>query len=202
MSEITIEDKKVKTPKFRVSYPNVFKAKAMNEDDEAKYSVTMLFDKDQDLSDFEDAIAAAAKEKWGNKLPKKFKSPIRDGDEESDDENYEDKYFIRASSKKKPQIIDLDHEPVVDEEGFYPGCYARATIIAFAYEVNGNKGVSFALQNIQKLDDGEAFSGKRSAEDDFADDYREKKKGKKSSSKKSSKKSRDDDDDEDDDLGF
>jgi hypothetical protein len=53
------------------------------------------------------------------------------------------------------------------KDEFYAGCFARATIRAFAYDKNGNKGVSFALQNVQKLKNGEPFGSKRKAEDDF-----------------------------------
>lgn len=196
-SEITIEDKKVKTKMFRVSYPNCHKAKAMEEDGEPKYSITMLFDKDTNLKAMKKAVEMATKEKWGDKIPKKLRSPFRDGDEEKpDDENYENKIFISASSKKKPQVVDGDLEPVTEED-FYAGCYARATLIAFGYEVKGNKGVAFALQNVQKLEEGEALSKKRSAEEDFADDdYKDSKK------KKSKSKKKDDDDDDDDGPGF
>jgi len=37
---------------------------------------------------------------------------------------------------------------------------------AFAYE-NKSKGIAFGLQNIQKLGDGEPFSGRVKAADDF-----------------------------------
>lgn len=195
--EITIEDKKVKTKMFRVSYPNCHKAKAMEEDGEPKFGLTMLFDEDTNLSAMKKAAKAAIEEKWGDKPPKKLRMPFRIGnDEKPDDENYEDKIFISASSKKKPQVVDGDMEPV-SEEDFYAGCYARCTVIAFAYEVKGNKGVAFALQNVQKLEEGEALSKKRSAEDDFADDdHKDSKKSKKKSKKK------DDEDEDDDGPGF
>ena len=38
----------------------------------------------------------------------------------------------------------------------------------FAYNTNGSRGVSAALQNLQKLEDGEPLGGKRRPEDDFA----------------------------------
>ena len=76
--------------------------------------------------------------------------------------------FVTTSAKQRPGVNQkrerINEE---DENGFYAGCYCRAELIAFAYDTAGNVGVSFALQNVQKTRDGEAFSGKRAAEDVF-----------------------------------
>lgn len=163
--------KKVTTPKFRVSFPHVFKAHAMKEDQEAKFSCVMLFDKKTDLSAMKKACANAATEKWGAdkaKWPKNLKMPFRDGDEKSDMKGYEGTNFVTATSKKRPGVVDQGLNLITEEdESFYAGCYARATLIAFAYDVSGNKGVSFSLQNLQKLGDGEKFSGRRDAAQEF-----------------------------------
>jgi hypothetical protein len=205
MGDISIEDKKVKTPKFRVSYPNVFKAKE-NDDGEERFGLTMLFEEGTDLKAMKKVAMNAALEKYGSKdkLPKKFKMPFRDGNEEKpDDENYQDVIFVSCTSKKKPQIVDGDLDPITEEDEFYPGCYARATLIAFHYKMKGNEGVSFALQNLQKLGDGETLTKKRNAADDFGDDDEDSKDSKNYKKTKSKKKSRDDDDDDDDDgYGF
>jgi hypothetical protein len=55
----------------------------------------------------------------------------------------------------------------VDENGFYAGCYARATVTAYGYDRAGNIGVSFGLQGVQKLRDGEAFNGRKPVEEQF-----------------------------------
>lgn len=172
MAKMTIEDKKVKTPEFRVSYPNVFRAKSF-QNQEAKFSVVMLFPKKTDLSSLKKAAENAAIEKWGadrKKWPKVMKSPFRDGDEErADTKGYKDAIFITASSKQKPGVVNQKRERIeeTDEPGFYAGCYARAVLIAFAYDTAGNRGVSFSLQNLQKLRDGEPFTGRKAAEDEF-----------------------------------
>lgn len=171
----SIKKKKVITPKFRVSFPQVFKPKAF-EDQEAKFSVVMLFDGKTDLKAMQKAADYAAIEKWGPKdswspkLKKKLKSPFRDGDEREDTEGYKGKTFVTATSKLKPQVIDLEHEPITEESGgFYAGCYAQASVIAFAYDTKGNCGVSFSLQNLIKVADGKPFSGRKDAKDDFKD---------------------------------
>lgn len=165
--------KTVKTPKFRVSFPHVFEPHAF-EKNEPKYSMVMLFPKDTDIKSLKIACNAAAAQKWGNdstKWPKNLRLPFRDGNEKTDLQGYEGNIFVSASSKNKPGLVDQKLQPILAENDFYAGCYARAELQAFAYDTNGNKGVSFALQNVQKLAEGEPFSGKKKAEDTFNDDF-------------------------------
>ena len=167
----------IMTPEFRCSFPAVFKARSSKSDDGSdgtpKYGITMLFAKDADLSKLKAAAKEAAKEKWGDKIPKNLRSPFRDqGDKEL--EGYvEGCVFITASSLQKPGLVDRNREDIIDETEFYAGCYARATVRAFAYDKKGNKGVAFGLNNVQKLRDGESLSGRTRAQDDFADDLPE-----------------------------
>lgn len=172
----TIETKKVLTPKFRVSFPAVFEPKSF-QNQEPKYSVVMLFDKKStDLAAMKKAVFAACLERWGvkEKWPKNLRLPFRDGDEKADQSGYEGTTFVTASSKQRPGVVDQKRNPIAKEDQtFYAGCFARATLIAFAYPKEGVKGispgVSFSLQNIQKLADGEPFSGRKRAEDEFDD---------------------------------
>lgn len=174
-----IESKKVKTPEFRLSFPAIFKPKAF-EQQEPKFSIVMLFDKKKaDLAGLKKAVAYAAQEKWGakEKWPKNLRLPFRDGDEKEDMEGYKGHTYVSASSKQAPQIVDykgpgVRPEPIMESDGkAYAGCYARATLIAFAYDKAGNKGVSFSLQNVQILRDGKPFSGRKNADDEFSDDF-------------------------------
>ena len=162
----------VMTPKFRVSFPNVFRPQInkMNPGAEPKYTLTMLFEKDADLSALKKAAGDAVIEKWGadkTKWPKNLRNPFRDqGDKEF--EGYEPgAIFITATSKQRPGLVDQKLQDIIEEKDFYPGCYARATVRAFTYDNNGNRGVSFGLQNIQKLADGEPLGGRTRPSDDF-----------------------------------
>jgi hypothetical protein len=161
---------KVMTPKFRVSFPNVFKAKAIEEGQDPKFSMAMLFDDEADLSAMKKAAQDAIKAKWPDKSkrPKGLRNPFRDATEKLQFEGYEEGItFVTASSKQKPGLVDQQRDDILDYEDFYAGCYARATLLAFPYDTMGNKGVSFLLSNIQKLADGEPLSGKTKAKDDF-----------------------------------
>ena len=77
---------KVTTPDFIVSYPAVFEAKE-NLNGVLKYSVSMIFPEDTNLSRMKKAAKAAVIAKFGNSKsdwPKKIRMPFRDGNEDRD----------------------------------------------------------------------------------------------------------------------
>ena len=171
-----MSDTKVVTGKVRFSYANVWEPTAIEEGKPKKYNVSILIPKKdkKGLAKIEAAIEAAvelAKAKYGGKLPKGFKLPLRDGDEDKDDEAYEGTMFFSASSNRKPQIVDEDVQPILDRDEFYSGCYGRASINFYLFDVSGSKGIAAGLNNLQKLEDGEHLGGGgSSAEDDFGDE--------------------------------
>jgi hypothetical protein len=55
----------------------------------------------------------------------------------------------------------------MDKSEVYSGCYARVSINLYPFNVDGNKGIAAGLNNVQKLADGDALSGRARAEDDF-----------------------------------
>ncbi|MBD3948468.1 DUF2815 family protein [Tuanshanicoccus lijuaniae] len=158
----------------RLSYFNGWEPKSINGGTE-KYSVSVLIPKDdlETLKNIEQAIDAAIEEgiaKFGGKKPNKaaIKTPLRDGDIERDDEAYKGYYFINANSLTKPEIVDMNVQPILDRNEVYSGCYARVSLSFYAFNSNGNKGIACGLGNIQKVRDGEPLSGRSSASDDFA----------------------------------
>jgi hypothetical protein len=163
---------KVITGKVRFSYANVWEPKSINGGDE-KYSVSLIISKDdtKSINEIMAAIEAAkqdGKAKFGGKIPANLKLPLRDGDiDRPDDETYKNSYFVNANSKDKPQIVDKNVRPIMDQSEVYSGCYGRASITFYAFNQNGNKGIACGLGNLQKLADGEPLSGRSRAEDDF-----------------------------------
>ena len=106
--------------------------------------------------------------KWGGKIPPNLKLPLRDGDiDRPDDENYEDCFFLNASSKDAPQVVDRKVNPILDPMMVYSGCYCNVSVNFYAFNANGNRGVAAGLGNIQFVRDGERLSGKASADADF-----------------------------------
>jgi hypothetical protein len=171
------ERKAVFTPPFRVSFPNVFRPSSFN-GGEPKYSLVGLFYP----ANFNEAHKKAWKEvgrianeaalekfkKQIKDFPDNFRKPFRKGEEKAHLDGYGPGcVFFSMSSKQAPGVVDRN-KGIVLEQDLYPGCWARASVTAFAYD-NKGKGVSFGLHNIQKLGEGESFSGKIAAEEDFGD---------------------------------
>lgn len=168
---------KVITGKVRFSYVHVFEPTTVSEDSsDKKYSVSIIISKKDKatLSKIEKAIEAATQAgvaKWGGKIPKNLKTPLRDGDEEREEECYENSFFLNAKSSNKPGIVDANLDEIMSKEEFYSGCYGRASITFYPYDSNGSKGIACGLNNLQKLEDGERLGGSSaSAAEDFADD--------------------------------
>lgn len=170
---------KVVTPPFRVSFPSVFEPSSF-ENSAPKYSTVMIFHpKDFDkkakaqFKAMEALLDDVSKEKFKKAvkdLPDNFKRAFRDGNEKEHLEGYGDgTVFATCSSHQRPGLVDRDKTPILAEEDFYPGCWARATVTAYAYD-NRGKGVAFGLHNIQKLGEGQNFTGRVPADEDFDDD--------------------------------
>lgn len=168
---------KVVTGKVRFCYVNVFEPTAMNEGDTPKYNICILIPKTdkKTLENIQKAIDAAkliGKAKLANKngqIPADaaLKLPLRDGDaERPDDPAFENCYFINANSNRKPSIVDSDLNPIMEKEEFYSGCYGRASVNFYAFNVS-SKGIACGLNNLQKLQDGEMLAGGSTAEEDF-----------------------------------
>ena len=93
-----------------------------------------------------------------------------DGDTDRDVEKnpeYKGCYFVNCNSGQKPGVVDAQLNPIMDKSEVYSGCYARASINFYAFNVDGNKGIASGLNNVQKLADGERFGGGSRASDDF-----------------------------------
>ncbi len=173
---------KVTTPKFRASFVTVFEPKSYKGGN-PKYSIVMLFDKKnvKGLKDLQQLVKSTAMEKWGEiptevlKIDSEY-CPFKDGDSDkkSGYDGYEGAFFATASSLYAPAVVDtgdpskgISPQVILDPKELYSGCYARASVIAFGWESKGCRGISFGLQNIQKLADGEPFSGRGNPEADF-----------------------------------
>jgi hypothetical protein len=175
MSSKKNNPKRVVTPTGRVSYANVFeprKQKNPKPGEKPKYGMDLIFDSKTDLKPLRLAVKAAIVEKFGpdkTKWPKNIKRPFKDGNEKSDQEGYAGKIYISPTSNNKPGVIDRDGVTHITQESgdFYSGCSARAAITAGYYDTSGNKGVTFYLDHVQKMKDGEAFSGRGRPEDVF-----------------------------------
>lgn len=180
----------------RLAFPEVFTPKAAVAGGRATYSVSLLFAKNGQsafpqrtkgatIMDLRRAAFEACVAKWGQDRakwpatlkvidPKTYISPtgkdgwpFRDGDLVSW-EGYKGTIFIRASSKHRPGVVDARLQPIMSESDVFGGLIVQAHINAYAYDTNGNRGVTFGLDNLFILhNDGTVYSGRPAASDVF-----------------------------------
>lgn len=181
---------KVISPLAILSYPHLALPQPSTDGKAPKYSATLIFTPDT-LSDpkekalfdaMQRAAIAAIEAKWPGKSElhlksESFKKGFR---RDAESKNYpKDSIFVNVRSAQQPGIVfshaGLDGKPekmpaekIKDE--MYPGVIVRASLAAFAYDNNGNKGVSFGLNNLQKIRNGERMDGRVAAENEFTVD--------------------------------
>ena len=172
------------SPVGRISFPNLHGKK--NDRGEIRHDIVLVFDKKAQESakfkEMEEAIQEAAKAKFGDKVPtgisrkslaKKSGYPITAVEESPDWYGWanEGDVFISFSSKYQPEIYDMEKEEIVDVASqIYAGAFGRVSWTTYAYDQNGNKGVSFGLKLFQKTDDGDKLTGGGSAKNEIDDD--------------------------------
>jgi hypothetical protein len=151
----------------RLSYPHLFKPQpALEEGGDPKYNCNLLFPLGADLELLFDAAKATAIERWGDKAKTmKLAMPFKKQDEKRrDDGTLPDEYtpgalLIVPTSTNAPKIVGPNLSPITSERDIKAGDWVLATIRPFAYDKGVKKGVSFGLQNIQKICDGEPLGG-------------------------------------------
>lgn len=159
----------------RLSFAHLFAPHAPNEQAEPKYSATLLIPKTdtETVQRIQAAIQAAvqdAVERGTFKAPidpahTKY-PPLRDGDLPNDSgeprgPEFAGHWFIaaKASTKRKPFVVDGNRNLILDESEVYSGCYVNIAVQFFGYSNSGNKGISASLIGVQKVKDGERLGG-------------------------------------------
>lgn len=169
---------KVKTPVATLSYPVLHTPKPGENGGVPKYSCALIFAPGTDLTELKQAVIDAAELKFPGKgaemlRKNQLKNPLRNGEEK---DYAEGSVFTNVRTERKPGIVyawaGADGKParMADEdirEQMYPGAQVRATLAAFYFDKGGNKGISFALNNLQKVGEGERIDGRKSAEEEF-----------------------------------
>ena len=156
----------------RLSYANLFEPRE-NKSGDLRYGTALIIPHDHPQVDKLKAVIdeegeAKFGKKWATMAKKAY--PLHDADEDGksdDDPNYAGCYYINTSSKRKPQVVDRSVKPILDESEIWSGCFANVSIAVFAFDVPENKGVSFGLNNLQKVKDGERLGGAPNADEEF-----------------------------------
>lgn len=181
------------TPEAVASYPWIAEPQTFVDPDTKvetkKYTISFVFLKETDISGLQRAVLVQAREKWGagvtvGKKRYTFKEAVKEGiinlpfRTDWEVKGYpEGSTFINTSSKKQPGVVSLYADPktgkakVLDPTEVYPGAIVRASLTPFTYgdkpQHKGNKGVSFGLNGIQFIRDGERLDNFVAAEDEF-----------------------------------
>ncbi len=168
---------KVHLKDVRCSFANIFEAKQVQGQGDAKFSCAFLFAKDSPNKQVVvDAMVAAAKEKWGvdaDKVLAALKAGDRlclhDGDSKPDADAYPGNLFLNASNKTRPLVIGPQREPLVAADGKpYSGCYVNAIVEIWPQDNQFGKRINASLLGVQFLRDGERLAGGGvAAADDF-----------------------------------
>lgn len=176
------------TPVGRLCFPSIFekeKRRMKDSQGEPKYVATLVFDKEY-LKTHPDELARynAMKKNAEEVCLEKFKKPIkeaaakianfndpfRDGAQKDHLDGFgEGTIFVKFTSNFKPGVVGSDaRTPIDDPDALYPGCYARISTGAWAYD-NRSKGIGFNMNNVMFVRDGERLDGRGAADADFGE---------------------------------
>ena len=167
---------RVTTGEVRASYFSALAPRKNELSGKDEYSTQILIPKTDTATIA--ALKAAAKEalaaKFGDKIPKNVRNPLRDGDTETKQDGsplgkeYQGCFFCNVKSTTKPGAIDTHGNDLIGADDIVSGDYIRVSLNAYAYSQAGNNGVSFGLNNILLVRKGEPLGGaKPSAAADF-----------------------------------
>lgn len=161
----------IKILNARLSFPEIWKPKAVNEGDTPRFSCSLLLTKEDQLDQIQMIKAAiwelakTSKEFGGEEMAKKLLKthklhvPLHDG-EEKDYEGYGPEImFMSCSTTKRPSVVDRDLTTLVESDGRpYAGCYVNAVVRLWPQvHPKGGKRINCELRGLQFVKDGDAF---------------------------------------------
>jgi hypothetical protein len=173
----------------RVYFPHLASPDEGKRYSDGKYKLTLVVPKEgADMAALKKGVLECAVQAHGpefNKLAT-IVHPFRDGDEldAKGKPKHPGCWFIIPKTKKtKPPVLVDISKGRLEGEDIYPGCYARCIVTAMSYVntekvkdsatgkiVNSEaKGVTFLLEKVQKMKDGERMAGAR-VEAEFPDE--------------------------------
>jgi len=151
---------KINLPAVRLSFPSLFKTATFGGEDTGKFEATFILDKRDHAAVIEKikaAIGRMIKEEMKGKAPAADKICLKDGDQ-SDRAESAGTYTIKASTKKRPLVINRDKSPITIEDNIiYAGCYVNAIISIWAQDNQWGKRINASLDGVQFVRDGEPF---------------------------------------------
>lgn len=165
------------TERVRISYADQLYTPKANDKGVLKYGCAILIPKtDKATYDRLCAVAEGVKRKAvpgkDEAFYKAAPRTLHDGDgvKPNSGESYGPEakgcWVLNLSANERPGIVDAGLSPMTEK--IYSGDYIRADLGAFWFETQGNKGVSFGINNVMFLERGERIDGRQDAADAFA----------------------------------
>lgn len=178
---------KIRIENVRLAFPDLYEPKSFGEGKPA-YSAKFIVDPSSpNVKVIEDAIKAAAKEKWGEKAEgvlgvindaKKSawtRGPYRNSKTGDVYDGFEGMFHINGRTggdKPGPKTYNRAKQEVTARDGvFYAGCYVDAVLDIYAQDhPQYGRRINCGLLGVRFVADGTSFSGGGGATaDDFAD---------------------------------
>ena len=165
----------------RLSFPDLFEAKAIEEGGKKRFSAAFLVQPNSEQAKLiESEIERVAREKWPKDFAKKLaqykaagntKCCFYDGNTK-DYDGYADMMVLsahRPEAQGRPLVIDQLKAPLQPSDGKpYAGCFVNALVEFWAQDDPKYSGLRCTLVAVQFARDGDAFSGAKVATpDDF-----------------------------------
>lgn len=163
----------------RLSFPDIWEPKAINQGDTPKYGAALLLDKKEHAETIK-AIkvlmwAMAVAEFGGSEKAKdlvkknKLHFALHEGSEKDYAGYDESNQYLSTSSTRRPTVIARDMTPLTKDDGRpYAGCYVNAVVRFWVQKNEFGKRVNCELLGLQFVKDGEAFGAPPfNAEDHF-----------------------------------
>lgn len=172
----------------RLAFPAIFQPQAFA-DNKPAYGAKLIIDPSSpNVAAIREVIAAAAKEKWGDKaddVVKRIKAdkksawvegPYQNKNGETFD-GFEGKFFLSTRSEKlRPTALDRQGQPVTEADHLIEGgCYVHASVDIYAYDhQKWGRRINATLRGVKFYADGERFGGSSAASaDEFGADDEE-----------------------------
>lgn len=160
---------KIKIQAARLSFPSLFNTAKFGGEDTGKYEATFVLDKVEHadtIASIKAQIERLMKEELKGKVPSD-KLCLKDGDEMGRPE-FEGKYTIKASTKKRPLVINRDKSAISESDNIiYAGCYVNAIVSLWAQNNTWGRRINAQLDGVQFHADGEPFGDGGVSVDEF-----------------------------------
>lgn len=160
---------KIKLKNVRLSFPSLFHMAEFGGESTGKYEATAVLDK-VEHADLIESIDSQIKQMMKNDLKSKLSAEklcFKDGDDLGRPE-FEGKMTLKASTKKRPVVIDRDKSPLAEEDNKpYAGCYVNMIVSLWAQDNKYGKRINAQLDGVQFYADGEPFGDAGISVDEF-----------------------------------